>query len=118
MQEKATLGELIEQLVDQSGDLLKAEVRIAEAKVARRIQFARLPLKLFVAAGMLAFGAVFGAATAIVILVAPLVGFLLAVVIVSAAAAGGALWLFGEGQRRFEAVLEPPSLLRSGEADE
>ncbi|MBB4630519.1 phage holin family protein [Sphingosinicella soli] len=105
------LADLFERLVDEGGDLLQAEVRIAEAKIARRLQLARLPLGLFSASAALAFVALMGLATAFVVLLGPLVGFLLAVVIVTLATAAASWLLFVEARKRLEVVIEAPSLL-------
>lgn len=106
------ISDLFERLVDEGGDLLQAEVRIAEAKIARRLQLARLPLGLLSASVALAFVALMGVATALVVLLGPHVGFFLAVVIVTLIAAGASCLLFVEGRKRLEIVVEPPSLLR------
>lgn len=106
------ISDLFERLVDEGGDFLQAEVRIAEAKIARRLQLARLPLAFLSASVALAFVALMGIATALVVLLGPYVGFFLAVVIVTVIAAGAACLLFVEGRKRLEIVIEPPSLLR------
>lgn len=111
--EDVKLGALLERLVDEGGDLLQAEVRIAEAKIARRLQLARLPLGLLSVAVALAFVALMGMATALVVLLGPHVGFFFAVVIVTLLAGASAYLLFVEGRKRLEVVLEPPSLLRN-----
>ena len=105
-------SDLFERLVDEGGDFLQAEVRIAEAKIARRLQLARLPLAFLSASVALAFVALMGIATALVVLLGPYVGFFLAVVIVTVIAAGASCLLFVEGRKRLEIVIEPPSLLR------
>ena len=107
------LGALLERLVEEGGDLLQAEVRIAEAKIMRRVQMARLPLGLLSAAVALAFVALMGVATALIVLLGPHVGFFLAVVIVTLLAAAASYALFVAGRKRLEVVLEPPSLLRN-----
>jgi|TARA_R110000782_G_scaffold13999_24_gene41858 hypothetical protein len=106
------ISDLFERLVDEGGDFLQAEVRIAEAKIARRLQLARLPLAFLSASVALAFVALMGIATALVVLLGPYVGFFLAVVIVTVIAAGASCLLFVEGRKRLEIVIEPPSLLR------
>lgn len=107
------ISDLFERLVDEGGDLLQAEVRIAEAKIARRLQLARLPLGLLSASIALALVALMGLATALVVLLGPLVGFFLAVLIVTGLAALASWLLFVEGRKRLEIVVEPPSLLRN-----
>ncbi len=107
------ISDLFERLVDEGGDLVQAEVSIAGAKIARRLQLARLPLGLLSASVALAFVALMGVATALVVLLGPYVGFFFAVVIVTLISAGASWLLFVEGRKRLEVVVEPPSLMRN-----
>ena len=107
-----SLGDLFERLVDEAGNLLHAEVRIAEAKMTRRAQLATAALGLLCAAATLALIALMAVAAAIVVLLGPLVGYFWAVVIVAILTAGASFALFKQGRARLEPVLEPPSMNR------
>jgi len=107
-----SLGELLERLVDESGNLLHAEVRIAEAKITRRMQMAALPIGLLCVSIALALISLMAIATAIVVLLGPLVGFFWAVIIVAVLTGGGACALFVAGRERLQAVFETPELGR------
>lgn len=107
--ERPSLSALFERLVDESGDLLKSERRVAEAKLVRRLHMAALPLGLLSAAAALGLIALMALATAIIVMLGPAIGFLPAVLIVLVLAAVGSFWLFAEGSKRLPAVWEMPA---------
>jgi hypothetical protein len=103
------LGELIERLVDEGGNLLRAEVRIAEAKLTRRMRLAAPPLGMLAVAAMLALIALMAAATALIVLLAQVAGVLAATLIVTVLAAAAGYALYRVGSQRLRAVIEMPA---------
>ena len=108
--EQPRLGDLFDRLVDEGGNLLHAEIRIAEAKLTRRARMAAMPAGQLAAAVALALIALFAVATAIVVALAPVIGFVAATLIVGAAAAVTAYILYRKGSEGLRDIFEMPRL--------
>lgn len=104
-----TIGELLETLVEEGGDLIAAEARIVEAKVTRRLQKAALPLGLLSASVALGLIALMAVAATIVVALGPAIGFVGAVLTVAVLTAGAAYALFAIGSKKLEAVFDMKS---------
>ena len=98
--EEPTLGALVHDLAEQIPDLIRSELRLAQAEVTEKGKRAGLGLGMFSAAGLLAFFGVAGLLTAAILaldLVMPawLAALLVAVVLLLAA---GVVALVGKNQ--------------------
>ena len=110
------IGDLVDRLVDEGGNLLQAEIRIAEAKLTRRMRMAAAPSAQLATAAALALVALAAFATALTVAVAPYIGFLAAVVVVGILATLVAIRLYLVGSRRLRDVFEMPRISgRSGQ---
>lgn len=108
--EHPRLGDLFDRLVDEGGNLLHAEIRIAEAKLTRRARMAAMPAGQLAAAVALALIALFAVATAIVVALAPVIGFVASTLLVGAAAALAAYILYRKGSEGLREVFEMPGI--------
>jgi Putative Actinobacterial Holin-X, holin superfamily III len=104
------LAELFEQLVDEAGQLIKAEARIAEAKLTRRLRLAALPIGALVVAAVLALCALLAVLTALVVLIAPLIGLFFALVVVALLVAIAAFALYRWGRDELRDVFAMPAV--------
>jgi Putative Actinobacterial Holin-X, holin superfamily III len=104
------LTDLLERLVEETGQLLKAEAKIAEAKLTARLRQSAMPLGMLVVAVVLALSALIAVVAALVVLIAPLTGLFLALLIVAALAAAGAFALYRWGRDELREIFAMPAI--------
>ncbi len=84
---------------------MHAELRIAEAKLTRRVRLAARPLGMLAVAAALALIALMAAALALIVLLAEAAGFMVATLIVTVMTAAAGYALYRAGSRRLRAVV-------------
>lgn len=99
-----SISGLFEQLVEDSRYLVKAEARIAEAKLMQRVRLAAIPATMFAAGAALALAAIIAAGAAIAIVLAPMLGWLAATLSVVVLYAACSVLLANAGRQRLKQI--------------
>lgn len=109
---------LLRDLIGDVGQLIRQELRLAQAEASQKLGHARHGATLIVVGAMLGFGALLVLLQALVVALANVVEPWLAAGIVAAVTAGIALILIKSGQSRLSAVhLMPERTVRSVRQD-
>ncbi len=99
-----SLGELFHGLLEDGGNLLGAEVRLAEMRLTQRLRLLAGAAIFFGAAAGLALIALMGVGFVIALLLAPVIGFLGGAVVVAILAGVGAWFLLRSGQAKLAQI--------------
>ena len=104
-EDEQPIGEVVSQLIDEGKAYARAEINVAKAIVADKVDGLKWPAVLFAAALLAIIAGVTAMAVAVALTLAPLVGPLLAgliVLVLFGGLAGGLAWL---GIRKLQEVL-------------
>lgn len=114
-----SIGELIQSLLLDVGQLVRTEIKLAYAEVGRNVARARAPLAFIAGGAMLMFGAFLTLLGALVAWLSPLVGIGAAALIVAVAVgiAGVALLRTGRNRLRGISLIPTRAILPSRPAE-
>lgn len=99
-----TIGELIQSLLLDAGQLVRTEIKLAYAEVGRNVARARAPLAFMGAGAVLLFGAFLALLGAFVAWLSPLVGVGAAAMIVALAVGVAGIVLLRTGRNRLRGI--------------
>jgi uncharacterized membrane protein YqjE len=104
-----TIGELIRSLLQDVGQLIRTEIKLAQAEVGQNVARAKTPVALMMFGVLLLFGALLTLLGALVGWLAPLVGAGWAAFIVAVVVGGAGVALLLAGKKRMSGVALAPT---------
>jgi hypothetical protein len=99
-----TIGELIQSLLLDIGQLVRTEIKLAYAEVGRNVARARTPLAFMVAGALLMLGAFLTLLGALVALLSPIIGVAAAALLVAVLVGAGGFGLLRAGRNRLKGI--------------